>query len=278
MHTGLVREHRFMSARAPLDMDALKKKVPSIFATKASPKMGERYTFIPSLMAVEALHRMGFVPVMASQRNSTDPASARHMIRFARKADLMPAGIARKKGDRLLEMVLSNSHNGRTAYKLFFGIFEVVCANGLIVADSRLAGMNRRHTGDIKGIMEEAEEVLGRTKEVTKRVDAMLKTKMTQPQRLAFADKALHLRWTDKNGKLNAPVTAEDLLVPRRAEDSDTNLWKTFNVIQENLLRGGLDGKSANGRLVHTRDVQDVRKVLTFNTDLWTLAAERIAA
>lgn len=264
-----------MQARTAWSMEQLKKVVPSVFATKASMKMGDRYTFIPSLMAVEALAKMGLVPVAGSQRKSQDAATARHMVRFARLADI---GKKRSKGDRYVEVVMSNSHNGRSAFKFYFGIFELICGNGLIVATNEFAGMVRRHTGSIADIMQEAEIVLSRTNEVTGCVDKMLKRVLSKPERMKFANDALALRYADPDtGKVVAPITADSLLVPRRTEDEGDNLWKTFNVVQENLLRGGLDGKSAHGRAVRTREVNDVRKVLTFNTSLWSLAAERVA-
>jgi len=265
--------------RQAMGMDELKKRVPSLFATKASAKMGERYTFVPSISVVEALHGMGLVVVDASQRKSQEKDSARHLIRFAREADLVSVkGKTRKVGEVIPEVVWSNSHNGRCAAKLFFGLFRLVCANGLIVADKMFAGVNRRHMGDLSGIMDEVAAQLGHTKEVFSRIGDMQKTKLSDTARTQFALKALELRYADDTGKVVAPITAQDLLVPRRIDDQGTDLWHTFNVVQENLMRGGLEGKSAAGRLVRTREVHDVRKVLSFNADLWSLAAERIAA
>lgn len=266
-----------LNYRAPLSMDQLRKSVPSAFATKASSKMSERYTFVPTSTVIESLTKMGLVVVEASQRRSQEAGYARHLIRFAHRNDLTPTK-ARKVGEVIPEVVWSNSHNGRCRPKLFFGMFRLVCANGLIVADKMFAGGAWRHLGDIATIMHGVEETLGHTKEVMGRVVSMQRTLLTDAQRNAFANQALALRYADEEGKVVAPITAELLLAPRRPEDQSKTLWHTFNVVQENLMRGGLEGKSANGRVVHTREVHDVRKVLSFNTELWSLAAERIAA
>lgn len=267
-----------INARKPLRLEELKKQAPSVYAVKPSSKMGERYTFIPSSTVVEGLHKMGLVPVHASQRRSHDATSARHLIRFARVADLQAQPSARKVGDVTPEVVFSNSHNGRCRAQLFLGLFRLVCSNGLVVSDKTFVHMARRHTGSLVDIMHEVEEVLGQTKKVMAHITNMQRTTLAPTARLAFAAKALELRYADEDGKVNAPITAEALLVPRRPADEGNDLWRTFNVVQENMLRGGVAGRSANGRVVHTREVQDVRKVLTYNTDLWDLAAERIAA
>lgn len=265
-----------LTRRTILTTEDLRKRAPSAFATKASNKMSDRYAFIPSTVAIDALRKMDLLPVEASQRRAQAVDSARHLIRFARKEDLVAKAV---KDEVYPEVVLSNSHNGRCAWKLYLGLFRCICANGMIVADQMFAGMVRRHIGEVKEIMAEAEEVLGRMKQITPRISAMRKTALTESARHDFAAAALALRYTDPDsGKILAPIMPKDLLAVRRPQDNGMDLWHTFNVVQENLMRGGLEGKSAGGRVVHTREVKDVRKVLTFNTDLWTLAVERIAA
>lgn len=269
--------------RPPLSIDELRRRVPAVFAEAAAPTMGERYTFIPSYVAVEQLGKMGLVPVDGSQRSarSANQSHARHLVRFARKEDLLGKGL-RKVGDVIPEIVLSNSHNGRARYNLFAGFFRLACANGLIVSEGGTFGFSARHIGDAASILEQVEEILGRFPKLLARVSAMRATVLTDPQRLRFAQAALEMRYTEEHrGKkpvFHAPFTAEAILLPRRPDDERPDLWTTFNVIQENLIRGGVEGKSSNGRRTVTRDMRDVRKLLTYNTGLWDLAAERIAA
>jgi hypothetical protein len=266
-----------IKTRRALTPAELKAKVPSVYATKASPKMGERYTFIPSSTVVEALAKMDLVPVDAQQRKSQESTSARHLIRFARNADLKKLE-GRKVGEVLPEIVFSNSHNGRCRAAIMFGMFRLVCANGLIVADRTFAGMATRHAGELEAIMAKVEETLGHSGKVLSLVDDMQRVKLSDTQRTTFAAAALALRYVDEDGKVVAPITAPDLLKARRPQDEGNDLWRTFNVVQENMMRGGLEGKSALGRVVHTRELHDVRKVVSFNAALWQLAAERVAA
>jgi len=70
------------------------------------------------------------------------------------------------------------------------------------------------------------------------------------------------------------------LLTARRTEDADrTNLWTNFNVIQENVIRGGLRGvridtETNRRRRMSTRAVQGIDQDVKLNRALWTLAAK----
>jgi len=72
------------------------------------------------------------------------------------------------------------------------------------------------------------------------------------------------------------------LLAPRRSEDNGNDLWRTFNRIQENALRGGMKARNATdemgrrGRRVSTREVKGIDQDVKLNRALWQLA-ERMA-
>jgi hypothetical protein len=46
----------------------------------------------------------------------------------------------------------------------------------------------------------------------------------------------------------------------------------TFNLVQENMLRGGLRGHSESGRRTRTRAVTSVSEDIRLNKALWTMA------
>jgi hypothetical protein len=91
----------------------------------------------------------------------------------------------------------------------------------------------------------------------------------------AFAEAARELRFADAEGKISTPITAQQLLRPRRSEDNGSDLWKTMNRVQENVIKGGLHGREvSNGRLrnVSTRAVKGIDQDVKLNRALWTLA------
>ena len=69
-----------------------------------------------------------------------------------------------------------------------------------------------------------------------------------------------------------APVAADAPLTRQRLEDLGSDLWTTFNVLQENLVRGGLAGRSSNNRRVTTRPIVGIDSNLALNRGLWELA------
>ena len=50
-------------------------------------------------------------------------------------------------------------------------------------------------------------------------------------------------------------------------------MWTTFNVVQENLIRGGVKGfNTETGRKNTTREVKSIDKNLAINSAVWTVA------
>ena len=78
-------------------------------------------------------------------------------------------------------------------------------------------------------------------------------------------------------GGAESGVEPARLLVPRRLEDAGDDLWRTFNVVQENVLRGGIPRRSANHRLTRTRGITAIREDVRLNAGLWELALARAA-
>ena len=91
-------------------------------------------------------------------------------------------------------------------------------------------------------------------------------------EQAAFARAALALKYDPEDGA--APVTESQLLMPRRFEDRRDDLWTTFNRVQENLVKGGLQGRNRAGRATTTRPVQGIDQNVKLNRALWLLAEE----
>jgi hypothetical protein len=91
---------------------------------------------------------------------------------------------------------------------------------------------------------------------------------------MASADRrarALVLRFGEDRAKQYEPSA---LLGARRAEDEGRSVWAVLNRIQENAMRGGAEGRSANGRAVRSRELKGISQDLEFNGSLWRLAEE----
>jgi hypothetical protein len=267
-----MRTQTITRGNAPLTNDQLMRVAPSVFAAQPWEKMSARYTFIPTIQIVEKMRNEGFVPVAAVQSRTRIEGKSeftKHMVRFrdVRNGD-QPA--IRTLGTVYPELVLTNSHDGASAYKLDAGLFRLVCTNGMVVQDSSISQINVRHSGSADGIIEASYSVVEQFPKVLESVEQFAQLRLTGPQREAFGTAALALKYDDA-----APVTAAQVIRARRSEDQDANLWNTLNVVQEHLVNGG--DRAVNPetrRRMKTRAVNGISENTRLNKSLWTLAEE----
>lgn len=253
-----------------LSDDDLRRVAPSVFSEAAHASRSQRYAHIPTIRVVEGLRGEGFVPVYAAQQRVLKPGMhefTRHMLR------LRHADHSRQQGDVVPELVLLNSHNGTSAYQMFAGAFRFICANGLILGTTT-DDVRVRHSGDaVAEVIDGALLVRERFDALVDGAQGMRSVQLTEEARQAYAELALRLRFNVGDDQ-TAPVLASALLRPRRAGDSSHDLWTTFNVMQENLMRGGLLARNAAGRRTHTRAVQSINTSVDLNRSLWQLTLD----
>jgi len=110
-----------------------------------------------------------------------------------------------------------------------------------------MADVHDSHKGDVtKQVIEGAYEVLDGFDHAAASRDAMQAITLDAGEAQVFARAALTLKYDDPDKP--APISEDQLLAPRRFDDNHTDLWSVFNRAQENLMQGGLVGRSANGR------------------------------
>ena len=98
----------------------------------------------------------------------------------------------------------------------------------------------------------------------------MKAVQLSAPEQNLFAETAITLRYDTE--EKSAPVTAAQVLQPRRDGDGGNGLWEVFNRTQEALVRGGVDGTAARGRRAKTRGVTGIDENTKINRALWALA------
>lgn len=255
-----------------LTLDALREQVPAVFAPAAYEDLSRRYTFIPSERVLSGLMDVGFVPVDARQAQSRRASTihARHIVRLRRRFETV------ELNDSIPEIVFLNSHDGSSCYQLRMGLFRVACTNGLIVSLGAFPAIRVAHRGDVvEQVVTGALQLAERFEVLAGQVRHMEERQLFKDEQVAFADRALALRFEDVT---QARMQPSALLNVRRTEDAGDDLWHVMNRVQENLLRGGLVRRSATGRLVRTRRIRSIREDVRLNSGLWDLASEVLAA
>ena len=257
-----------------LTMDQLRSAVPSAFALDKHDSRSQRYTYIPTVNVIEGLMGEGFQPFKAIQGKSRVEGKqefTKHLIRFRHQSQTLAT-----VGDSAPEVILINSHDGTSSYKLIAGIFRMVCSNGLIVADSTVGSLSVPHKGDIVSqVIEGSFEIIGNSNRALETTREWQNLQLTAGEQNAFAEAAHELRFADAEGEVTTPIQAAQLLNPRRNADNGNDLWRTFNRVQENVIRGGLHGmgRDANNRLrrVTTREVRGIDQDVKLNRAMWML-------
>lgn len=255
----------------PLDEDRMRMTAPSIFAEGKHASRSERYTYIPTIDVLRGLRREGFEPFMVAQSRCRIEGKSdftKHMIRLRHAGQVTARGEAN-------EIILVNSHDGASSYQMLAGVFSFVCANGL-VCGTVTTDIRIPHKGTVQHeVIEGAFRVLDDFEAVDASVVDMKALTLRPEEQRAYANAALALRYGEQlEGRAPAPITVDQLQEARRAEDEGPDLWKSFQRVQENMLRGGQPGRGARGRRMHTRTVGSIDRGLSLNRALWTLAEE----
>lgn len=244
----------------------LRAAAPAAFSTH-HPMTGV-YSPVNTAAILRRMADEGFVPVQASQDNPIrrDPRFVTHRIVLRHETQL---GDEAELGEHVPQIMLVNSHNGRTKLKLFGGLYRFICANGLVVGDDRFRA-EVTHRGDAPAEAARiAEEVTSNLNDLRRTIDRWSRIEMPTGTAMAFARKAAALRFGEVSGK---SYDATALLTPRRERDEGRSLWRLYNTIQENTTKAGLVGRTAMGRRVTTRDLRAIGPDIKYNSALWALA------
>jgi len=252
-----------------LSNDYFMDRVPSVLSEGHSRTA--KYTQVPTLHIINAMRDNGFVPVTAGQRRTIDPARrdfARHIIKFRALSNMVMGA-----QDVVPEIVLLNSHDGSSAYKMLLGIFRLVCANGLIVSESIAASITVRHTGGhntIDRILSAARTIAQSGADSFNSINTWRGIELSSEARTRYAQGAFDLYRGNKDIKVYIP----SLIAPIRRADTGNSLWSVFNVVQEKLIRGGFHAQNGRGYYRRARAINSIDRDVTLNQKLWAYTAE----
>lgn len=266
-----------------LSLDQIRQEVPSIFALGKHESRSEKFTFIPTGAVLEAILKQGWVATEVRQGGSRIEGKAdytKHSVRL-RQQGHSPREVG--VGDTIYpEIILSNAHDGTSAYILGSGAFRPVCTNGL-VCSSAFSQVRIPHKGDvIDNVIEGVFEVVRDLPKVVDTANAWAAKQLNPRQQEAFAKASLQLRWQPEeaaDGQFveTAPIDFEQVNRARRHADVGSDIWHTYNRVQEGLLRGGqhyVQRDPATQRRIANRKVREVNGVegnRALNQALWTL-------
>lgn len=263
----------YTSRTGPIDTDTLRAIAPSVFAETAHGSRSDAYSYIPTSAVLESLRREGFQPYSVMQGGSRDETKrgfTKHLLRLRHESQALQVGGTHN------EIVLLNSHDGTSSYRLMAGVFRLVCGNGMVVAQNMIDDIRIPHKGDITGqVIDGCISIMDRLPEVSESIQEMSALELSPEEQTVFARAALIARYGDEQ----SPIRPDQVIAPRRREDTASDLWTVLNTTQENIIRGGVSyiQRDSNGYRVARRNTREIRGVdqnTNVNRALWALAEE----
>jgi len=241
-----------------------KENHPAIFAEKAASTVSDKYTFIPTTRILSVLEDQGWIPTSASQVNSHKEGNkqfAKHLIRLRRDEAIQP-----EVNKTIPEIVLFNSHNGKSNYDLRMGLYRFVCSNGMVVSDQEFGSIKIRHMGYTdEQVIKASQEFIDNSTRIMNVVNEWQDITLDRDQMRSFGRDAAKLRFEDPDD-----LTINTVLQARRGEDMASDLWTVFNRTQENLIQGGF---LVTGGRRRSRQITNIDKNIDINTSLWDIAS-----
>ena len=259
--------------------ETLQEFVPAAFTDHPHPDRSQRYSFVSTLELLEYFKELGWEPTSAKQNGKG--LYSRHIIHLQNPS----SGLFHYKDDTLKStLILDNSHDGYSPASIHLGIFRLVCSNGMVVGIPGLFDRIRfRHIDVNKGeLISLLDETTAQYKVVGDHIGAMQAKGLSPEEREDFAIRAIALREPTRFMGLDGPKGEEilrsldlnEVLRPMRGEDDETNLWTTFNTLQEKTVKGLYERRAPSGRRSSPREITNLQRSLSFNKGLWRIAEE----
>ena len=246
---------------------------PSVFAESPSDEVSKHYTHIPTERVIDDMEVLGWKPIEAKQvaaRTKHTKGFQKHLLVF-RNDDVVING---EDGDTVFpQIMLTNSHDGKNSFKFQAGLYRLICSNGLVIADEQFESVKMRHMGySFEDLQNMIKEMVGKLPLTVESMNKMKAIEMGEEQILAFVKDALNARFTKKEMK-RIEVDLKELTTPTRKEDTGSDLWSVFNVVQEKLITGDFSYR-AGGKPRKAREVKNFKQDMVINKKLFNVALE----
>ncbi|WP_152059058.1 DUF932 domain-containing protein [Aliarcobacter butzleri] len=254
----------------PLNNNELRSKAPTLFTNEPHFDVSDKYHFIPTIDVIEEIRLHNWYPVnvnVANVRDIEKEGFQQHCVRFRHFEDLL------NPKDNAVELLLFNSHDRSKAFSISAGIFRFVCANGLVISDSVFEAYKIKHLGVRDNDVANAVANITSIKDkLIQKIEKLESIKLNQNEKESFAKSSIPLRFEE-----HLEINHKDLLIPHRMQDYKDDLYTVLNVIQENLIRGNVQGINKDTKRRFTsKEITSISKDTEVNKGLWDIA-EKIA-
>lgn len=254
-------------------LEELRETCPTIFTKKGSEETSSKYTHIPTENVIRDMETLGWFVVDAKQVNTRAAAKQgfqKHLVVF-RNPDMK----IERNGDTVFPQVLmTNSHNGKSSFQFETGIYRMVCENGLVIATEQFDKLSIRHMGyNYDTLKETINTIVSKLDLTVESMNKMVNTQLQEDKILELAERLLNARVEGTNNTIDH-IAVDEVNLSQRKEDTDASLWSSFNRIQENIMEGNFKYKTKNGKLRFARPVKNFQQDVELNKKMFNIALE----
>jgi len=212
--------------------------LPSVVATTNAETVSTRYKHIQTSDVLDELTSQGFNLVT---QNGKRTEHAKHGLLLVNKE----IGFVDNSGsDNYATVSLFNSHDGKSAVTLVSGFFRQICSNGMISGNANEWLKIRHSQKGFELIGSTVEQLPFKIAAFRDFINLAQKTILTAEQVNELANRVFD------NIKNIRPIdSADSLLIYRRHEDIQSDVWTIANLIQENAVKGGMRSANSNRNL-----------------------------
>ena len=270
-----------------LSLEEIKEIAPSVFTTNGSKDTSDKYTHIPTDRVIRDLELLGWkvadVKEVAARKDSTI-GYQKHLVVF-RNDDVVITG---EDGDTVYpQILLTNSHDGKNAFKFQAGLFRMICENGLVIADESFEDYSIRHMGyNFEALQLLIKEMVVNLDVTVESMNKMKKIELDESQQLELAKKLLEVR-LEGTGNTYDSYQPTSINYSQRKEDNGVDLWSVFNRQQENIMEGNFKyfneekyGKYENVNIEfasrNARPIKNFKQDMDVNKKMFAVALELV--
>jgi hypothetical protein len=249
--------------------------------------VSERYVPINTEMVVNSFEAAGYQINKVKSSSVRDPLKdgyQKHLIRMSHPdTSLKIEGLTP-------EIILKNSFDGSSSFRLNIGVYRLICSNGLEVGTT-FTSERVRHVGKdvLFQVLQAAERIKLGLPQLANEIEVMRGYQMSQYEALELANmlgENVLLK-----GKSNVISTNfNKLLYARRPGDKPHDAFTVMNVIQENALKGFYSYQTETPYLPGVKDpqmkiqtktgraVRSIDKTSDINRSIWDFTLDLIGA
>lgn len=234
------------------------------------------YGFIDTSKIIDRFALQGWNLSDAKQartRRADKQGYQKHLLRFRNDNFKRIEGL-NNNNDSIPELIIENSHDGTSSLKIMFGVFRIACLNG-IIAGSSLASYRVIHSANaIRNLDLAIDGMTENLPNLVNQVSRFTQIELTNEQQIDIANKAATMRLQHVKNVTDFDINA--LLKPIRMQDKGNDAYSVFNVIQEKVIRGGIQYKQFNpstqfDEFKRTRSISSVSQSVKLNRQLWDM-------